>query len=119
MIITRNYLISIKKSALRQGTWFKIDKVKRVALEIAIKTLKIIRSRVLLEIIREIISIVDKNKAMLLKAYEIGLKILKTRMKQAEKIGYMKARIWLKDRQLVLQLGIAYLNTPPAYRPTI
>ena len=119
MFITRKYLISIKKSALRQGTWFKIDKVKRVALEIAIKTLKIIRSRVLLEIIREIISIVDRNKALLLQAWETGLKILKLRIKQAEKIGYKKTRQWLKNKQLILQLGIAYLNTPPTYRPTI
>lgn len=119
MYITKKYLISLKKSALRHGTWFKIDKVKRVALEIAIKTLKIIRSRVLLEIIKEIISIVDRNKALLLQAYEIGLKIIRQRIKQAEKIGYRKARQWLRDKMLILQLGIAYLNTPPAYRPTL
>ncbi|MCD6564002.1 MAG: hypothetical protein J7K23_08845 [Thermoproteales archaeon] len=119
MIITRKYLISLKKSALRQGTWFKIDKIKRVALEIAIKTLKIIRSEALLQLVKELIYLIDKNKALLLQAWEMGIRIIKLRIKQAEKIGYRKARSWLKDKQLIIQLGIAYLNIPPAYRPTI
>ena len=119
MMVTRQYLLTLKKSALRKGVWFKIDKVKRVALDLAIRTLKIVRSRALLEIIKEIISIVDRSKALLLQAWETGLKIIKIRIRQAEKIGYKKARQWLKDKQHILQLGIAYLNTPPAYRPTI
>lgn len=116
-IITRQYLISLKKRAIRTGKWFRLDKFKQAALELAIKTLKYVKSQILINLILEIIKFIDHQKYFLIEAYNIGLEIVKNRVKQAKQIGYHKADKWLKDKEYILQVGIGILNIPLYYRP--
>lgn len=117
--ITKQYLVSLRRKALRTGKWFKLDKYKRAALELAIKTLQVVRSKALLQIIEEIISLVDESRARLIRAYRVGLKVVQLRVEQALQLGYRGALKWLKDPQYILQVGLGVLNIPPAYRPQV
>ena len=116
--ITRQYLATLRRKALRTGKWFKIPKIKRVALEAAIKAVKIVRSPALLQIIEEIIALADPPKHRLIQAYRLGLKILQTRAKQALQLGW-RAPIRLRDTKYIIQVGLSTLNLPPLYRPNL
>ena len=114
--ITKQYLITLRRKALRTGKWFKIPKLKRAALEAAIKAVQTIRSPTLLQIIEEIIALADPPKHKLIQAYRLGLKILQTRARQALQLGW-RAPTRLRDKKYIIQVGLSALNLPPLYRP--
>ena len=114
--VSRRDLVSLRRRALRTGKWFRLNPLKRAALEAAIRALQVVRCRVLLDIFRELLELVSPERARLERAYEVGLKIARVRVKQALALGYRRAREWLGDRNFIIQLGLAYLSLPRFYR---
>lgn len=116
--ITRQYLATLRRKALRTGKWFKIPKMKRAALEAAIKAVQVVRSPVLLQIVEEIMALADPPRHRLIQAYRLGLKILQARARQAIMLG-LKGYAWLRDKKYIIQVGLSALNLPPPYRPVL
>ena len=96
--------------------WFKLDPPKRLILELAARTLKIIKSPILVQLFNELLDLIHPTRKLTRKAWEIGYKIIKKRVEQALMLGNKKAVKWLKNKKLILAYGITYLNTPPFYR---
>ena len=117
--ITRQKLYTAIKTAYRKGVWFKLDPPKRLILELAARTLKIIKSSILIQLFNELLDLIHPMRKLIREAWEIGYKIMKKRVEQALTLGNKKAVNWLKDKKLILAYGLSYLNTPPFYRTEI
>ena len=114
--ITKPELAKIKKKAMRQGVWFKLEPLKRLTIDISLKILKVIRSSFILNIVDEILDMLNPIRKFLKEAWDIGSQLVKIRVNQAIMLGNKKAKKWLKDKDYILALGISYLNTPKIYR---
>ena len=117
--ITRQKLYTAIKTAYRKGVWFKLDHPKRLILELAARTLKIIKSPILIQLFNELLDLIHPTRKLMRKAWEIGYKIVQKRVEQALILGNKKAKKWLKNKKLILAYGLSYLNTPPFYRTEI
>ena len=109
-------LILAKKRALRLGLWYKINPHVRTIIDLAIKTLTVIKSKILIQIYENLLESINPYKKKLKQAYEIGLKIAKKRIEQALMMGNEKIVEWFKDKRNIICLGLSYLNSPPFYR---
>ena len=105
-----------KTIAIRTGKWFKLHPAERILIDLTIKTLKHIRSQTLIQLILKILDKISPKITYIYKAYQIGLEIAKKRVEQALKLGYIKAKKWLKDINYIIYLGVSYLNTSPIYQ---
>ena len=107
------------RRALRTGRIWRLKPLERAILTLTIKTLKTIKSRILLETLGKILEKICPSPRLLLKlrALEVGLEILKRKAEQAAKLGHRKAWGWLLDLETAFYMGISYMNTPPIYRP--
>ena len=115
-IIRKDQLNAAIKHAMKLGIWFKLDPLKRTALQLASKILNIIKSPLLVQLFEELLDLIHPTRKLLREAWEIGLKIMKKRVEQALTLGNKNAVKWLKNKKLILAYGLSYLNTPPFYR---
>ena len=74
--------------ALRKGVWFRLQRSERVLINLIIMSLKYVRSRVLINILVRIVNKISPTAAYMYKAYQIGIKMVKLRVKHAKQIGY-------------------------------
>ena len=108
----------IKIIALRNGRLFKLHPSERAIINLIIKTINYVRNSILINILIKIIDKISPKTAYIYKAYQIGLKMLEIRIRQAKQIGYKKLKK-LKNINYIIYLGTWYLNTPIYYRPNI
>jgi len=119
LVFTKRDIKHLKIMALRRGVWFRLHRSERVLINLIIISLKYVRSRVLINILVRIVDKISPTAAYMYKAYQIGIKIVKLRVKYAKQIGYKYGIKLLNDINYIIYLGIWYLNTSPIYRPNI
>ena len=109
-ILTSGWLAKVKQKALRNGVWFKLDKVSRGILDLSIRCVKgFVRSLRLREILS---SIVEKILSFLPESriWVLGLDLAVKNVKSALEWGYNDALSWLKDEAYIKLLGLNRLN---------
>jgi len=116
LVITKEVLIRAKRIALRSGKWFKLSSVERLVLSLSIKVVSRVKSKTLKEILMKILDKISSSLLFKFKILSIGLEIAKKRVEQAIKLGYERARNWIKDINYIWYLGISYINTSPIYK---
>ena len=116
--ITQKTIHTALKIAWRTGKYFKLHPEERAILWISARILNKIKSQTLKEILLKIFDKISPKLTLKLKAFMIGLEIVKKRVEQALMFGYKKARSWMKDTNYILYLGFTQINTPPLYRAT-
>ena len=110
-------LRDVKIKALRRRVWFKLSIEERSIIDLTIKCVKYVRSRILNNVLTKIIiKILDLAEDLLLKSMNVGIEIAKRYVSQALRWGYVNALSWLRDEAYIFHLGISYINTPPTYK---
>ena len=110
-------LRDVKIKALRRRVWFKLSIEERSIIDLTIKCVKYVRSRILNNVLTKIIiKILDLAEDLLLKSMNVGIEIAKRYVSQALRWGYINALSWLRDEAYIFHLGISYINTPPTYK---
>ena len=114
LVLTRQGLMKIKSRAVRSGIWFKVlSRVERAIVDLTVKCVEQIRSRVLAQTISSIISKLLKTleDEFLTKAERIGCKIVERLSTIAEEWGNKTCSVWKYDRNFIKFLGVNALNT--------
>jgi hypothetical protein len=110
-------LKDVKIKALKRRVWFKLSLEERSIIDLAIKYVRKVKSKVLNNVLTKIvIKILSLTEDLFLKAMSIGFEIAKRYVGQALRLGYVKALSWLRDEAYIFHLGISWINTPPTYR---
>jgi len=110
-------LRDVKLKALRRRVWFKLSLEERSIIELTIKCVKKVRSRILNNVLAKIITkILNLAEDVFLKAMSIGVEVAGRYVAQALRWGYVKALSWLRDEAYIFHLGLTWINTPPTYR---
>ncbi|RLB80290.1 MAG: hypothetical protein DRH17_12295, partial [Deltaproteobacteria bacterium] len=103
--ITQQTIHTALKIAWRTGKYFKLHPAERAILHLTAKILTQVKSQTLKEILLKIFDKISPKLTLKLKAFMIGLEIVKKRVEQALMFGYKKARSWMKDTNPILSLG--------------
>ncbi|QOJ79284.1 hypothetical protein IG193_02135 [Infirmifilum lucidum] len=105
--------------ARRTGAYWKLKPAERAILVLASR-LNYIRSPVLLDSILSILEKVWPQKALVIRAYEAGLRYISYKVGLALRLGARAAAEGLLalagDARRVVLVGLSYLNTPSFYR---
>jgi len=105
--------------ARRTGTYWRLKPAERAILVLASR-LGSIRSPLLRETLLSILQKAWPQKALVLKAYGIGLSYICRRAELALRLGMRSAAEGLlslaRDAKPVILAGLSYLNTPSPYR---
>jgi hypothetical protein len=110
-------LKDVKIKALRRRVWFKLSLEERSIIDLAIKYVRIVKSRVLNNVLTKIvIKILNLAEDIFPRAMSIGFEIARRYVDQALRWGYVNALSWLRDEAYIFHLGISWINTPPTYR---
>jgi len=111
-------LSNLKVLALRRRVWFKLSLEERSIIELTIKTVKVVKSRMLKScLIKIVFKILELIENKLLKSiHQYGLRIAKSYSSYALKWGNREAEKWIEDEAYIFHLGISYINTPPIYK---
>jgi len=116
--ITQKTIHTALKIAWRTGKYFKLHPEERAILWISARILNKVKSQTLKEILFKIFDKINPKLTLKLKAFMVGLEIVKKRVEQALMFGYKRARSWMRDTNYILYLGFTQINTPPLYRAT-
>jgi hypothetical protein len=110
-------LKDVKIKALRRRVWFKLSLEERSIIDLAIKYVRKVKSKVLNNVLTKIvIKILSLVEDIFSRAMSIGFEIAKRYVGQALRWGYVNALSWLRDEAYILHLGISWINTPPTYK---
>jgi len=105
--------------ARRTGTYWRLEPAERAVLALAPR-LRSIRSPTLREILLRILEKVWPPRALVIRAYEVGRKVILRRAELALGLGMrgLAERILslARDVRAVLVVGLSYLSTPAPYR---
>jgi len=108
--------------ARRSGIYWRLEPAERALLVLASR-LRRIRSPLLREALLAVLQRVWPQKALVIRAYELGLKLISRKAQLALRLGMRSAAEGLlslaRDARLVILAGLSYLNTPPFYRPPL
>lgn len=112
-----NNLARIKLIAMRQGVWFKVlNRLERGLLDLSLKVIKKIRSKVLaisiLSITEKILNAL-KNKVRLC-MWQIGAPIAEKISQIAQKWGHRTAYEWANNPGFIWYLTIIKVNSHPS-----
>lgn len=113
-LLTKQGLMRIKTKAMRSGVWFRLlSRADRAILNLTIRCVEKVRSRVLAKSISEIISRVLKTleDSFMNKAQKFGREIVVRVSGTAQMWGNKNARTWKHDRSFIEFLGVNALNT--------
>jgi len=106
----------IKTRALRQRVWFKIlSSTERAVLNLTIRCVVKVRSRVLWSIVSEIVNKILKTLecGFMEKAEDTGRKVAKKICHIASVWGNLRASSWEYDTDFVRFLGVTTINGHP------
>jgi len=112
-LLTRQGLIKTRAKAVRQKVWFKaLSRVERNILDLTIRCVERIRSRILAKIISNILAKILKTlkPSFLEAAMRIGREIADEVCGIAEKWGNVHASRWKHDSGFVRFLGVTAVN---------
>jgi hypothetical protein len=110
-------LKDVKIKALRRRVWFKLSLEERSIIDLAIKYVRKVKSKVLNNVLTKIvIKILSLVEDIFSRAMSIGFEIARRYVGQALRWGYVNALSWLRDEAYILHLGISWINTPPTYK---
>jgi len=109
-------LRDVRLKALRRRVWFKLSLEERSIIDLTIRCVRRVRSRVLSNVLTKIVvKILNLVEDVFLKAMSIGVEVARRYVAQALRWGYVNALSWLRDEAYIFHLGISYINTPPTY----
>jgi len=110
-------LRDVRIKALRRRLWFKLSLEERSIIDLTIRCVRRVRSRVLSNVLtRIVVKILNLVEDIIPKAMEIGIEVARRYVAQALRWGYINALIWLRDEAYIFHLGISCINTPPTYK---
>jgi hypothetical protein len=103
-------LRDVKIKALRRRVWFKLSLEERSIIDLAIKYVRKVKSRVLNNVLTKIvIKILNLVEDILPGVMEVGFEVARGYVGQALRWGYVNALSWLRDEAYILHLGISYI----------
>jgi len=112
-LLTRQSLIKARVKAVRQKVWFKaLSRVERNILDLTIRCVERVRSRVLAKIVSDIVAKILETlgPSFLEAAMRIGREIADEVCGIAEKWGNVSASRWKHDLGFVRFLGVTAIN---------
>jgi len=112
-LLTRQNLVRIRASALRQKVWFKVaSRLERGIVDLTIRCVEKIQSPVLARIVSKIIRDLEQvlENDFLKTAEKVGHKIASSLCKIALSWGNTRASTWKHDVGFVRFLGVSTLN---------
>lgn len=112
-LLTRQGLIKARVKAVRQKVWFKaLSRVERNILDLTIRCVERVRSRILAKIISNILAKILKTlkPSFLEAAMRVGREIADEVCGVAEKWGNVSASRWKRDLDFVRFLGVTAVN---------
>jgi hypothetical protein len=114
--LMRSEMIRIKARAIRRGVWFRVlTRLERACVDLTIKVVERIRSRVLqkvlLSIIEKLEGIIESTVQRLMR--EVGNTLAKKMSQIAQTWGNKSAVWWAEDYGFIRYLTITYLNATP------
>jgi len=112
-LLTRQGLIKTRIRAVRQKVWFKaLSRVERSILDLTIRCVEKVRSRILAKIVTDILAKILKTlePSFLEAAMRIGREIADEVCGIAEKWGNMHASRWKHDLGFACFLGVTVVN---------
>jgi len=114
-LLTRQSLIKARVRAVRQKVWFKaLSRVERNILDLTIRCVERVRSRILARIVSNILAKILKTlePSFLEAAMRIGREIADEVCGIAEKWGNSNALRWKHDLGFARFLGVKAVNKP-------
>ena len=112
-MLTRQGLAKTRIRALRQRVWFKaLSRVERNIIDLTIRCVEKIKSRILARIVSNIIAKILKTlkPSFLEGTMRIGRRIADEICRIAEKWGNTHASIWKHDSDFACFLGVVAVN---------
>ena len=112
-LLTRQGLAKTRIRALRQRVWFKaLSRVERNILDLTIRCVEKVRSRILAQIVSNIVAKILKTlkPSFLDGAMRIGRRIADEVCGIAEKWGNIQASRWKHDSDFARFLGVVAVN---------
>lgn len=106
--------MKVKSKALRSGTWYRtLSRIERAIVDLTIRCVEKVRSRILAEKILEIISKLLRTlkKTFMSRAEEVGLEIARKLSVIAKDWGNKTCSIWSIDDGFIEFLGVNALNS--------
>jgi len=114
--LIRSEIVEIKTKALRRGVWFRVlTRVERACIDLAIKVVERVRSRLLQKVLSSIIKKLEEALESQVQRLmrEIGDSLAKKMSQIAQDWGNKSAVRWAKDADFMKYLTIIYMNAPP------
>jgi hypothetical protein len=112
-MFSSSFLKDLKVKALRKHAWFKLPLEERSIIDLTIKTVRIVKSRVLSSILIDIVlKILDllENKFLEM-IYKIGFNVARRYVSYALRWGNIKAIEWIEDDKYIFHLGLLWMNS--------
>ncbi len=117
--INKKKLLNLKKKAIKRKVWFeKLSNMERSLINLTIKYVEEIKSKILYKTLKIIIEKIKKCLGPTFKEKTI-LKGQETAEKIAEIASYLKIKTfkkWIKGKTYITWLGTTLLNTPPSLK---
>ena len=113
-MFTRDFLISVKRKALRKGVWYRsLDKIERGILSLAARVVDRVDSVVLgVELVKIIAKLRDDFKGEFVKLMEtFGFRRIKEIVGMAQLWGNDTAGLWKRDVEFVRYITAMSLNS--------
>ena len=113
-LLTRQGLINARTRAVRQRIWFNaLSKVERGIMDLTIRCVERVRSRILNRMISKIVAKILKHlkPCFLETATKVGREIARELCEIALNWGNMNALRWKHDLEFIRFLGIRSVNT--------
>lgn len=116
--LTRRDLISLKSRSLKRGTWFRtLGKVERALVDVAIRTIRFVRSPVLF---KALVSVVKKLENTFRDKVEcaittVGFPCVQRLSMLAQKWGNRSAKEWVLDSSFARFMAIMHVNNPALF----
>jgi len=106
--------MKLKSRALRNGTWYRtLSRMERAIIDLTIKCVEKIRSRILAQtislIIRKILKTLKED--FMTEAEKVGREIVEKLSTVAQNWGKKTYSLWKRDKGFIKFLGVNALNT--------
>ena len=118
--ITRGKLVNLRAKAIRRGIWFRVlSKTERACIELTIRIVDKVRSRLLAKVLASIIrKLLGAMKSRIVRAMEeIGCSVARKLSRIALSWGNISATQWMMNSSFIKYLTIIHMNTPPMFKP--
>ena len=114
MLLSRPYLSAIRVRAIRRGLWWRVlSRVERATVDLTIRVVDCVRSRLLSEILVKIVGKLEEAlNAVELMVARVGRPLALKLSRLAVGWGYVEAKDWASDSEFIRYLGVMAMNKP-------